>query len=676
MKLVAVVQARLGSVRFPSKVLADIGGFKVLQLLLLRLRRSRHLDDIIVATSDSTKDDALANYVIELGFKVHRGSETDVLARTYDAARSVGASAVVRVTGDCPLVDPKIVDSVIDHFLLHAPAYVSNTIRPTYPDGLDVSVTDMDALAIANAEATEPAEREHVVTYIRNRPNRFKCDNVEFERGDFGFLRLTIDERDDLVVVKEVVEHLEFPVDAGVDDILEVYRENPSIFERNLKLTRNSGSVMSGNKKFWRRAQASIPGGNSLFSKKPELYSPSNWPTYYSKAKDCYLWDLEGKRYTDVLFAVGTNMLGYANSEVDAAVHETIRAGVMTSLNPPEEVFLAEKLVDLHPWASMARFARSGGEANSIAIRIARAASGRDNVAVCGYHGWHDWYLAANIGTAGSLNTHLLPGLTTSGVPTSLKNTVFPFEYNNFAQLQTLVEQKNIGVIKMEVMRNMPPINDFLENVRKLATQKGIVLIFDECTSGFRQTFGGLHLDYGVYPDMAMFGKALGNGYAITSVLGTEEVMKSATNTFISSTFWGERLGFVAAIKTLEIMERDQTWQRATETGLKMNSIWARVASRCDAEIDIFGIPALTKFKFDCEQWLALKTFISQEMVKRGYLASNIFYATVVHSDAILSEYEAVFEEVVVRALGLMHEGRLQESLDGPLCQTEFGRLN
>ena len=188
----------------------------------------------------------------------------------------------------------------------------------------------------------------------------------------------------------------------------------------------------------------------------------------------------------------------------------------MSTFNCPEEVYLAEKLIELHPWADMARFARSGGEANAIAIRIARAAAGKDKVAFCGYHGWHDWYLAANLGDGGNLDGHLLPGLEPKGVPQDLRGSVLPFNYNNFDELEAIVSRHDIGVIKMEVTRNEGPREGFLQKVRDLATKRGIVLVFDECTSGFRETFGGIHKMYGIEPDVAVFGKAIGNGYALT----------------------------------------------------------------------------------------------------------------------------------------------------------------
>ena len=311
---------------------------------------------------------------------------------------------------------------------------------------------------------------------------------------------------------------------------------------------------MRKGQELYKKGKKIIPGGTMLLSKRPEMFLPDHWPSYFSKAKGCKVWDLDGNELIDMsIMGIGTNSLGYGNEEVDAAVLETIKKGNMSSLNCPEEVYLAEKLVKINPWADMVRFCRSGGEANSVAIRIARAASGKDNVAICGYHGWHDWYLSANHNGGDDLSEHLIPGLSPNGVPKNLKNSVFPFHYNNYEELLEIVENNNIGIIKMEVLRNFGPEDDFLQKVRSLATKKNIILIFDECSSGFRETFGGIFQKFNVEPDMAMFGKTLGNGYALTAVVGKKSIMEAAQNSFISSTFWTERIGPTAALATLGI---------------------------------------------------------------------------------------------------------------------------
>lgn len=434
---------------------------------------------------------------------------------------------------------------------------------------------------------------------------------------------------------------------------------------------------MGKGQELYKKAKKLIPGGTMLLSKRPEMFLPEQWPSYFSKAKGCKVWDLDGKEYTDMsIMGIGTNTLGYGNEEVDNAVIQTVKKGNMSTFNCPEEVMLAEKLVELHPWADMVRFARAGGEANSIAIRIARAASGRDKVAICGYHGWHDWYLSANLGDEQNLAGHLLPGLDPAGVPQNLRGSVLPFNYNNFSELVDLVNNHDIGVIKMEVTRNMGPEDNFLQKVRDLATQKNIVLIFDECTSGFRQTFGGIYKLYGVEPDLAIFGKALGNGYAITGVIGKKEIMEAAQKTFISSTFWTERIGPSAALATLKVMEQVKSWEIITETGKTIKANWQKLADKYVLSIDQWGIPALAGFTFISKNALAYKTLITQEMLKKGYLAGNSVYVCTEHTFDIINTY---FEELdpVFALIKECEEGRdVFSFLDGPVCHGGFKRLN
>lgn len=428
----------------------------------------------------------------------------------------------------------------------------------------------------------------------------------------------------------------------------------------------------------YKKAKQLIPGGTMLLSKRPEMFLPDNWPSYFSKAKGCKIWDLDDKELIDMtIMGIGTNTLGYGNNEVDYAVLGAVRKGNMSTLSCPEEVYLAEKLIEMNPWADMVRFARSGGEANSIAIRIARAASGKDKVAICGYHGWHDWYLSANHNSGDSLSGHLLPGLNPSGVPKALKDTVLPFHYNNYEELVDLVEKHDIGVIKMEVVRNFGPEDNFLNKVRELATKKNIVLIFDECTSGFRETFGGIYKKFDVEPDVAMYGKTIGNGYALTAVVGKKAVMEVAQTSFISSTFWTERIGPTAALATLKVMEEVKSWEIITAIGKKVQESWKSLAATNGLEIELAGIPALSTYSFKSENALAYKTLIAQEMLKKNILASTNFYASIAHEDVYLEKYFSELDKVygIIRKCE-NQELNINELLEGPICHSGFKRLN
>lgn len=435
---------------------------------------------------------------------------------------------------------------------------------------------------------------------------------------------------------------------------------------------------MGKGQELYEKAKTLIPGGTMLLSKRPEMFLPDQWPAYFSKAKGSKVWDLDGKEYIDMcIMGIGTNTLGYGNNEVDAAVMQTISSGNMSTLNCPEEVLLAEELIQMNPWADMVRYTRTGGEGNAMAIRIARAASGRDNVAICGYHGWHDWYLSSNLGGDDILSGHLLSGLDTAGVPKNLKSTVFPFHYNNFEELEDLVQKHNIGVIKMEVLRNFGPENNFLEKVRELATLKNIVLIFDECTSGFRETYGGIFQKFGVEPDMTVFSKTIGNGYAMTAVVGKKSIMEAAQKTFISSTFWTERIGPTAALKTLEVMKKVESWKIITQKGEKMRAGWLKLAEENKLNISIAGIPSLSTYSFKSDKAMEYKTFVTQEMLKKGFLASTNFYAATTQTDEYFDLYFNALNDVY-KVISECENGEenINELLEGPVCHSGFQRLN
>ena len=432
----------------------------------------------------------------------------------------------------------------------------------------------------------------------------------------------------------------------------------------------NSGTQL------WARAKKLIPGGSMLLSKRSEMYLPQGWPAYFSRTQGCSIWDLDGREYKDLsLMGIGTNILGYSRPEVDAAVHETVNKGNLSTLNAPEEVYLAEKLIELHPWADMVRYARSGGEACAIAVRIARAASGKDKVAFCGYHGWHDWYLAANLSDDDSLTGHLLPGLEPNGVPKALTGTSIPFQFNDLDQITAIMEADDqIGVIYMEVQRSDPPAPGFLEGVRALATKHNAVLIFDECTSGFRRAMGGMHLHYDVEPDLATFGKTLGNGYAITAVIGRASVMEAAQTSFISSTFWTERIGPTAALATLDVMEKENATTRVHEIGTKVQTAWAKLGADAGLTVTTGGLPALANFTIAGLDPLAVKTYITARMLDFGYLASNSLYASIVHTDEVLDAYYNCLS-IVFGELAAMDDTQLAAALPFGTAQSGFRRL-
>ena len=434
--------------------------------------------------------------------------------------------------------------------------------------------------------------------------------------------------------------------------------------------------MKNNSKKIWDEAKRLIPTGNHLLSKHPDLFLPNQWPEYYKKAKGIYIWDLKSKKYIDLcLMGVGTNVLGYANRNIDNEVIKSIKKSNMSSLNNINEYYLAKDLLKLHPWFHMAKFARTGAEANAIAIRISRAYSGKENVAVCGYHGWHDWYLAANYKKK-SLDSHLFPNLKSKGVIKSLKNNIFSFDYNNFNQLKKLINTKNIGTIFMEVSRTYKPKNNFLQKIRKISQQKKIVLIFDECSSGFRECNGGLHKKLGIYPDLAMFGKALGNGYAITSILGKKKIMKAAEKTFISSTFWSEGIGFVAGRATLKEFNRLKPWKKIKKMGIYIKKRWLDIAEKNNIEIEVFGLDALPGFKFKYKENNLYKSFITQEFLKNNILASTSIYVSNEHNMKVINNYLVILDKIFAKISEHRKDKKKKKLLNGPEAMIGMSRSN
>ncbi len=428
----------------------------------------------------------------------------------------------------------------------------------------------------------------------------------------------------------------------------------------------------------WNKAKKIIPGGSQLLSKRSEMFLPDQWPSYYKKAKGIEILDLDGRKYKDFsIMGVGSCALGYSDSDVNRAVKYAIDNGSMSTLNSPEEVGLADLLLELHPWAKMVRYARTGGEAMAIAVRIARAHSGKDKVVFCGYHGWSDWYLAANLADQKNLDGHLLPGLDPAGVPRSLRGTTLTFAYNKIEQLERIVkENSDIGVIVMESFRNQEPKDDFLRKVKEISKKIGAVLIFDEITIAWRLNTGGAHLLYGVNPDIAVFGKAMSNGYPMAAVIGREEVMQSAQNTFISSTYWTERIGPVASLATIRKMQKVNLPAHLKKIGTMIGGGWNKLAKKHNLKISVHGPEALVGFSFDYGQDnQAIRTLFTQEMLRLGYLASSGVYVSFAHKESHVKRYLNAVDKVFGILKNAIAEKKIYKLLEGPVAHTGFKRL-
>ena len=422
------------------------------------------------------------------------------------------------------------------------------------------------------------------------------------------------------------------------------------------------------------RAKSLIPGGTQLLSKRPEMFAPDVWPSYYSRAKGCRVWDLEEREFIDMsIMAVGACILGYADDEVDDAVVNALRSGVNSSLNCPEEVELAEALIELHPWFGMVRYARSGGEAMGLSVRIARAHTRRDVVLFSGYHGWNDWYLAANLADSASLDGQLMPGLQPNGVPRGLAGTAIPFDANNIDSLRDKIrgKEKQIAAIIIEPARGEDAPAGYIMALRELATEIGAVLIFDEITSGFRMCAGGIHRNYGVYPDVAVFAKSMANGYAMSVVMGTEKVMQAAQTTFISSTNWTDRVGPTAALATLRKYQRLGVEMHLINAGNRVKQIWRNAGEANNLEINVTGLPSLAGFAFKSPNVAALNTNFTVEMLKRGFLGFRQFKPSLAHQSTDLDQYQLAVAEV----FALLAADPEASHLETPVHHSGFQRL-
>jgi glutamate-1-semialdehyde 2,1-aminomutase len=456
------------------------------------------------------------------------------------------------------------------------------------------------------------------------------------------------------------------------DDISDIFYNNA---ERLLFREERSDDLTQ---KLYRHAKEIIPGGVQLLSKRPENMAPDRWPPYFREARGCEVWDLDGKHYFDMVSnGIGACLLGFSDPDVNSAVRRRVNLGSMSSLNPPEEVELADLLCGVHPWAEQVRFTRCGGETCAVAVRIARATTDRSVVAVCGYHGWHDWYLAANLGESDALRGHLLPGLDPMGVPVELRGTTLTFRYNDRENFQKIIDDfgPRLAAVIMEPCRNSDPEPGFLEYVRDETHRCGALLIFDEITIGWRLHFGGSHLRLGCIPDIAVFAKALGNGYPIGAIIGTKAAMDGAHSSFISSTYWTESIGPAAAVATLKKMRTKDIPSHVARIGERIMKNWSTLGKKNNLPVNTEGYPCLAHFSFQHEDSEKLRTIYTGMMLERGFLAGLSIYPTLAHNDEIVNLYGEAVDEVFGAISKELHNGSIDRLLKGRVALSGFVRL-
>lgn len=682
-KIVAMIQARMGATRLPGKVLADITGHPMLWHVVNRVRKAQFVDQVVVATSIESADDAIANFCAQNGIECFRGSEIDVLDRYYQAARRFDAEVVVRITADCPLIDPQVIDKVVSAYLEGEYDYVTNTLRYTYPDGLDTEVLSFAALEKAWLEAHLPAEREHVTPYIRT-SGQFRLYNIENEVDlSARNLRWTVDEPADLEFVRAVYARLGGSEQSfGLADVLHLLDKEPCLIEINKEIVRNEGYYKSlaseapmppqirrlkRSYKLKAKAERLIPSCTQTFSKGPTQFVQGVAPVFLVRGQDSHVWDVDGNEYIDYPMALGPIILGHNYPAVTEAVVRQIQEGTTFSLPHPLEVAVAEMLVDIIPCAEMVRFGKNGSDATSGAVRVARAYTGRDIIACCGYHGWQDWY----IGTTAR----------NKGVPKAVQELTIPFEYNNIASLERIFAEHHgqVAAVIMEPVGVVEPRDGFLQQVRELTQREGVLLIFDEVVTGFRLALGGAQEYFGVTPDLACFGKAMANGYPIAAVVGHREIMELFDEIFFSFTFGGETISLAAAIATINEMREKNVIGHLWEHGQKLKDGYNVLVREfgVDDYTKCIGLPPRTVITFKdetgAESWV-LKSLFQQECLKREVLFSggqNICYS---HSNADIEHTLRAYRAAMEIVADAIRFGDALQRLEGEPVQPVFRR--
>lgn len=656
-RIVVIVQARMGSTRLPGKSLADIGGLPLIERMLRQVAASRTVDEVVLATTIDPSDDPLVAVARAGGWRVIRGDVDDVLGRFLQAAEGTDADVVVRLTGDCPLHSADTIDQVVTAFLANGVECAWNTDPYTRPDGQDVVVFTRDLLERAAKETVPGPDREHVTPWML-RANGIRRLHVRHSPAGGASMRWTVDEPSDLEFVRAVWRRLDaqgagrFSFEVIMNAVLETgARQGEGISNAGYYRSLFDSAIgckapalaLAKNEEWLKRSERVIPGGAQTYSKSWRQNIRGVSPIFLLRGQGARVWDVDGNEYVDLIQGLLPNILGYAHADVDRAVYEQAQRGHSFSLPHPLEVELAERLVRIIPCAEMVRFGKNGSDATAGAVRVARAFTGRDRVAVCGYHGWQDWYI-------GATSRYV-------GVPPAVRQLTHPFPYNDLDALDRLLSshRDEFAAVIMEPVNFFWPAEGYLAGVKELAQRHGALLIFDEICSGFHLGLGGAQKLFGVVPDLAAFGKAMGNGYPISCVVGRRDVMRTFEDAFVSFTFAGDVAAMAAADVVLDVLEHTDAFARMEAAG-RAFADGARVMAARAALGDRFKISGnhnwflLNFTDKDGNEDPLLKAVWTQEVTRRGVLLiyTNNICAALTSGDihCVLTAYAEAFKFV------------------------------
>lgn len=637
MKTVAIIQARLGSTRFPGKLLMNLGNMNVLEWVIRAAKSARNIDEVVVATSDQDVDQKLVKFCKEKGVSYFCGDHLDVLSRYYHAAKEFRADQVVRLTADCPLLDPALISEMILLREKTKSDYVTNSAIATWPDGLDVEVMTMEALKKSFESATLPSHREHVTQFIRSHRSEFKVLNHSCPIPGLGEVRLTVDYPEDLAVIEELVKGLSPDRPPHYTELVNELDRHPHLRDMNKHIVNNEGLRISElqnkksahvrsfakSKSTFEKTEKIIPLGSQTFSKSVTQYPIGYAPLYVTHGLGARIWDVDGNEYVDLVNSLLANVLGYADPDIDFAIKNRLGSGISLSLSTELEYQLAHKLTEIIPSAESVKFGKNGTDATSAAIRLARAFTKRDHVLVCGYHGWQDWYI-------GSTSMH-------RGVPEVVRQLTEIVPYNDLQALEEKLKTHpdKYACMIMEPMNFVEPAPGYLAGVKNLLHKYGVLLVFDEVITGFRFALGGAQQYFGVTPDLSCFGKAMGNGMPISALVGRKDILNLCSDVFLSSTFGGETLSIAASLAVIDKIERENVieklWNTGNQISTAINTICAELGF--SSTVTVKGKSPWTLLEYKAYESVpsdALKAFVLYELRKLGVLSlgtNNICFA-------------------------------------------------
>ncbi len=666
----------MGSSRLPNKVLMKIACLPALGWVVRAARAAHGVDEVWVATSTAGIDDAVADWCKTNNVSFHRGPEEDVLERFAGAIRASAATIVVRLTADCPFLDPAVVGQVVRLRAVTGVDYASNVDPPTWPDGLDCEVVTANALLEAANSATRSFDREHVTPFVRNNRLRFSSETLISPIPGLDKERWTLDSPEDLTFITEVANRLSPDQIPSHLDILVLLDREPELRKINRDLVRNAGATRVAatsadqpsyvnSQKFIERAERVIPLGSQTFSKSRLQYPPGVSPLFVTHGDAGRVFDVDGNEYVDLVSALLPNVLGYRDPDVDRAIRRQLNSGITFSLPTPLETELAERLVRHIPSAEMVRFGKNGTDATSAAIRLARASTRRDRVIALGYHGWQDWYIGA---TTRNL-----------GVPAAVSALTHMAPYGNLDAVEKLflTHPGEFAAVILEPAGTSEPTPGYLDNLKNMTRKHGALLVFDEVITGFRWSLGGAQARYGVTPDLSAFGKAMGNGMPISAVVGRASIMRLMEDIFYSGTFGGEALSLAAAIATIDKIERENVVEALWKAGGELKADIENEIAKASVA-DVFGLAGsapwlLLSFKDHPKASKdAIKTFLLRELIRMGILINSSHNISYAHTASDFAKVRAAYAHALPALRAALDEGDIERQLDNQVIKPIF----